>query len=377
MSISTLWLSDFRCFEEACVEPDPGGLTVLRGMNGSGKTSVLEAIAWLATGRSFRGAARETLVRTGSDRAIVRAEATRSGVQDLIEAEIPLSRAGRVLVNRQPVRRRSEMAEVLQVSVFSPADRRLVEGGPSERRGYLDEVLEERHPRLEALVGEVEQILRQRTALLRQAGGRSDQGVLSTLDVWDDRLGLCGTELSSQREALALELQPFVARAYERLAGHYQSVELRYRRSWAGDLHDALAASREEDLRRQVTTLGPHRDELDVRLASRSTRTHASQGEQRCMALAMRLASHDLRRAEACEPPVLLLDDVFSELDHLRAAALVELLPKGQVLLTTAVDPPPVVGEHQVVEVCDGSFGPLSLFAGGTSRRPDETTPRR
>lgn len=368
MSISSLWLRDFRCFTEARVEPDPIGLTVLRGINGSGKTSVLEAIGWLATGRSFRGATREMLIREGCDRAIVRAESTVRGRGALIETEIPFVRATRVFVNRQPVRRRSEMVDVLQVSVFSPADRRLVEGGPSERREYLDEVLEERHPRLEALVGEVEQILRQRAALLRQSGGRSDEAVLSTLDVWDTRLASSGTELAVEREALAEELQPLVARAYARLSGGARSVDLSYRRSWTGELHEALSASRAEDLRRQVTTVGPHRDELEIRLGGRSTRTHASQGEQRCVALALRLATHDLRRAEASDPPVLLLDDVFSELDPYRSAALVELLPEGQVILTTAVDPPAVVGDHQVVEVSDGALVPLS----GHTRLPSQ-----
>lgn len=359
------------------MEPDPRGLTVLRGMNGSGKTSVLEAIGWLATGRSFRGAARETLVRAGSDRAVVRAESAVSGLPALIETEISLGRTSRVMVNRQPIRRRAEMVDVLQVTVFSPDDRRLVEGGPAERRGYLDEVLEERHPRLEALVAEVEQILRQRAALLRQSAGRWDGGVSSTLDVWDERLGNSGTELAREREALALELEPLVARSYERLAGRAQGVELTYHRSWTGELYDALVAARDQDLRRQMTTVGPHRDELEIRLGGRSTRTHASQGEQRCVALAMRLATHDLRRVDASEPPVLLLDDVFSELDPYRSAALIDLLPKGQVLLTTAVAPPSVVGEHQVVEVCDRALVPRPLFAAGPITRPDEPADRR
>ena len=338
------------------MEPDTAGLTVLRGLNGSGKTTVLEAIGWLATGSSIRGATRETLVRRGADRAILRAETTTAGRQALIEAEVPVARVGRVQVNRQGVRRRAEMASFLAVSVFSPADRRLVEGGPAERRGYLDEVLVEQHHRLEATVEEVDRVLRQRAALLRQSGGRMDQVLLSTLDVWDERLARSGAELARERESLAGELEPLASEAYAHVAGRSEGITLNYRRSWTGGLAEALAASREADVKRQVTSIGPHRDELEIELAGRPARTHASQGEQRCVALALRLATHELRRKDASEPPVLLLDDVFSELDPYRSAALVDRLPAGQVLLTTAVDPPPAVGAHQVVEVTAGAI---------------------
>ena len=211
-----------------------------------------------------------------------------------------------------------------------------------------------RHARLDALVTEVDRILRQRAAVLRQAGGRPDSAVVSTLDVWDARLGESGTTLAAEREALAAELTPPASGAYELLAGAAEPVTLRYRRSWEGDLTEALHSARHDDVRRQSTSVGPHRDDLELSIAARPTRTHASQGEQRCVALALRLATHDLRRHELVEPPVLLLDDVFSELDAYRAAALVELLPSGQVLLTTAVDPPPVVPAGRVVEVAGG-----------------------
>jgi DNA replication and repair protein RecF len=354
VAISTLWLADFRCFADAEFRPDPEGLTVLRGANGAGKTSVLEAVGWLATQRSLRGAAREVLVRTGADGAVVRAESTMGERAVLLEAAIPAAGPARLQVNRQPVRRRSELAEALNVTVFAPDDLDLVQGGPAGRREYLDDVLVARHARLDALVTEVDRILRQRAAVLRQAGGRPDDTVTATLDVWDDRLAASGTALAVEREALAAELGPPASAAYERLAGESEPVTLRYRRSWDGDLADALLAARRDDIRRQVTSVGPHRDDLEVSIGTRPTRTHASQGEQRCAALAMRLATHALRRLELPEAPVLLLDDVFSELDASRAAALVELLPPGQVLLTTAVDPPAVVHADRVVEVAGG-----------------------
>jgi DNA replication and repair protein RecF len=186
---------------------------------------------------------------------------------------------------------------------------------------------------------------------------------VATLDVWDDRLATAGSELAEARQALVLELAPLVSEAYGHLAGSPQPVTLSYRRSWEGDLSEALTEKRAEDLRRQVTSVGPHRDELDISVGPGPARTHASQGEQRCVALALRLATHELRRRGAAEAPVLLLDDVFSELDARRSASLVDQLPAGQVLLTTAVDPPPAVTPDRVVEVAAGRLS----NAGGRS----------
>jgi DNA replication and repair protein RecF len=361
MAITTLWLTDFRCFSEAVVEPDPEGLTVLRGPNGSGKTSVLEAVGWLATQRSLRGAPRDVLVRAGASRAILRAETVTAGRRVLVEAELPATGTARAQVNRQPVRHRGDLAEAVRVTVFSPDDLHLVQDGPAGRRDYLDEVLVEQHPRFEVLTADVDRVLRQRASVLRQAGNRLDADIVATLDVWDDRLATSGSELADARHALVDELAPLVSQAYERLAGSTEPVRLSYRRSWEGDLAEALAGRRTEDLRRQVTSVGPHRDELEISVGPGPARTHASQGEQRCVALALRLATHELRRRHAPEPPVLLLDDVFSELDARRSACLVDQLPAGQVLLTTAVDPPPSVTADRVVEVIEGR---LSSVAG-------------
>jgi DNA replication and repair protein RecF len=205
-------------------------------------------------------------------------------------------------------------------------------------------------------VEETERVLRQRGALLRQAGGRLSAEVTSTLEVWDARLAASGAALASAREALVEELDPLVRAACTDLAGTAEEagVRLRYRRSWDGELAEALERARGEDLRRQVTTVGPHRDDLELSLSGRPARTQASQGEQRTVALGLRLAAHHLAATGRPEPPVLLLDDVFSELDHARAAALVAQLPRGQVLLTTAVDPPDVVSVDRIVEVAGG-----------------------
>ncbi len=354
MAVTALWLTDFRCFTEAVFEPDPAGLTVLRGPNGSGKTSILEAVGWLVTMRSFRGAPREALVRTGADRAILRAEVDAAGRRVQLEAEIPLTGPVRAQLNRQVVRRRADLAEAVRMTVFSPDDLQLVQGGPSARRDFLDEALVNRHPRNEALVTDLDRVLRQRTALLRQAGGRLTPEVEATLDVWDSRLVRTGEQLAEAREELVTSLAPLVNEAYERLAGVSEPVGLGYRRSWEGDLAGAVVRARPDDLRRQVTGVGPHRDELEITIGPRPSRTHASQGEQRSLALGLRLAAHGLACQAAPEPPVLLLDDVFSELDPARSEALVELLPPGQVLLTTATAPPPAVSPDRVVEVASG-----------------------
>jgi DNA replication and repair protein RecF len=356
MAITTLWMTDFRCFTEACVEPDPHGLTVFRGPNGAGKTSVLEAVGWLATQKSLRGAPRDVLVRAGATRAILRAETMAGDRRVLVEAELPVTGTARTQVNRQAVRRRADLAEAVRVTVFSPEDLDLVQEGPAGRRDYLDDVLVDRHPRYELLTSEVDRVLRQRASVLRQAGNRLDADIVATLDVWDDRLATSGAELADARHALVLELAPLVSAAYAQLAGTAESVTLSYRRSWEGDLAAALAARRPDDLRRQITSVGPHRDELEICVGPGPARTHASQGEQRCVALALRLATHELRRRTTTEPPVLLLDDVFSELDPRRSACLVEQLPAGQVLLTTAVDPPPAVTPDRVVRVAEGTL---------------------
>jgi len=354
--VTTLELVDFRCFTGIRFEPDPTGLTVLRGANGAGKTSVLEAVGWLATQRSFRGAPREALVRTGQERAFVRAEIDQAGRRVQIEAEVPGAGPARTLVNRQVVRRRSQLADGLRVTVFAPDDLQLIQGGPMGRRDLLDEILVTGAARHDALVADVDRCLRQRAALLRQAGGRLGPDEEATLAVWDERLAAAGTGLAEARAALVAALEPLVDAATRRLAGDDTPVHLVYRRSWTGDLAEALAATRRDDLRRQTTGLGPHRDDVDIVIGTRPSRTHASQGEQRSVALALRLAAHRLAAETHVEPPVLLLDDVFSELDATRAEALVGQLPPGQVLLTTAADPPAVITPNRVVVVAHGQL---------------------
>lgn len=357
MRLDRLWLSDFRSYEAAEFVPHPEGLTVVAGRNGEGKTNLLEAVGYLATLRSFRGVPGEALIRHGAERAVVRAQVDRGGRGVLIEAELVASGRDRVQVNRQALRRARDLLGSFQVTVFSPDDLALVKGGPAERRDYLDELLVALHPRHDATQTELDRVTRQRNALLKSVAGvrQPPEDVVTTLDVWDRKLAVAGEALAAAREGLTRALEPFADACYAELASpSADRVGLVYRRSWSGPLAEALFEARADDLRRGLTTVGPHRDELDLVIDGMPARTHASQGEQRSLALALRLAGHRVVTDRLETAPVLLLDDVFSELDDHRSAALLRALPTGQALLTTAGSLPPGVRPEAIWHVEDG-----------------------
>ncbi len=380
MWLRHLWLTDFRNYETADVALPPG-LTVVRGANGEGKTNLLEAAGYLATLASFRGVATEALVREGCHHAVVRGEAERSGRELLIETEVAASGRGRAAVNKQRLRRAGDLLDALRVSVFAPDDLELVKGGPAARRRYLDDTLVAVHPRHDAVRRDLERILRQRTALLRQSasfgsgGRRLSPEVATTLDVWDAKLVATGEAVADSRADLVARLEPALAKAYADIASerpscvpeHSGAITVAYDAPWrAQGLAAALAASRDEELRRGVCLVGPHRDDLFLGINAMPARTHASQGEQRSLALALRLASHRLVAEAVGDVPVLLLDDVFSELDPDRTDALLHHLPPGQALLSTAGPIPAGAEPEQIVSV---SAGRLSLATGGVGRR--------
>jgi DNA replication and repair protein RecF len=354
VQVRTLWLTDFRNYSSARLDLSPG-LTALVGANGEGKTNLLEALGWLATLGSFRSAPTEALVRRGSPFAVVRALAERDGRELLLEAQIQPNGRNRVQVNRQPLRRARDLLGSLRVSVFTPDDLAIVKDGPAERRRLLDDALVSLHPRHDAARSAVDKVLRQRNALLRQAGGRLDESAAFTLDVWDAKLAEVGTALAEARTELVGALAPWVADAYGRLTESERGrgpVVVSYLPSWAPlSLADALVRSRADDVRRGVSSVGPQRDELTVELAGLPARTHASQGEQRSIAFALRIAAHQLVTATTGAPPVLLLDDVFSELDPGRADALFANLPPGQTVLTSAGGLPPGAVPARVLRV--------------------------
>lgn len=366
MRLSRLWLADFRCYKSIEIAPAPG-LTAILGDNGQGKTSLLEAVGWLATGRSFRGVLDAALVRDGGERAIVRGEVVRSGHVRLIEAEIPRRGRNRVQVNRQPVSGAKALEESLRVTAFSPDDLGLVKGGPGGRRTYLDDLATAISAGAASALSEYERVVRQRTALLR--GGVRGEDDRTTLAVWDEQLVRKGAEVVRARLGLLGRLEGPLGKAYGDVAGGSAGegeIATAYEASWAegpleiGDdveqrLEAGLGRERRREIDRGVTLVGPHRDEWRLEIGGLDSRTHASQGEQRSLALALRLAGHDVVRDALGEPPVLLLDDVFSELDPGRARALVAHLPDAQALVTTAASVPAGLPLDLQLRVAGGS----------------------
>lgn len=356
MIVERLELVDFRNYGSASFELT-GGVTVVVGDNGQGKTNFAEALAYLATLGSFRGAPPDALVRVGALAAVVRAEIRDDdGRASLIEAELVPAGRNRIQVNRQRLGRARDLLGVVRVTVFSPDDLSLVKGGPAERRRFLDDTLVALAIKYDAGRLELDRIVRQRNTLLRQAGGRLDESARITLDVWDAKLSEAGERFGHARATLVARVAPHVLAAYERLAGRPTAVELRYEPEWRRvGLAAALAAARDLDVRRGVSTVGPHRDEMVLSINGLASRTHASQGEQRTLALALRLGAHRLVAERTGSTPVLVLDDVLSELDTGRASALLGHLPTGQVVITTAGTVPPAARPERIVRIAAGA----------------------
>jgi DNA replication and repair protein RecF len=358
--LAGLWLTDFRCYEEATLRFPPG-VTVICGANAQGKTSLLEAVGWAATGKSFRGVPDSALVRAGHDTAILRAEVVDDARVQLLEAEIRASGRNRVQLNRNSVQRSRDLLGLMRVTVFAPDDLQLVKGGPSGRRDYLDDLLVALSPRYEAARSDYERVLKQRNALLR--GGLRGEDAIGTLDVFDLQLAGAGAELARGRIRMLERLVPAVADAYAELAGHRTPITTTYEAEWATagldadldqQLLDAFVGHRRSEVDRGVTLVGPHRDEWRLLVGGMESRTHASQGEQRTLALALRLGGHRLCGELTGSSPVLLLDDVFSELDDRRAVALVEHLDSGQTLVTTAGAVPRGISADRLLRVDAG-----------------------
>ena len=373
MRLGRLWLTDFRGHQASEVEVGPG-ITVFAGGNAQGKTTVLEAVGWLARMSSFRGAPDSALVRVGCERAIVRAEivpANRgpSVRPDLIEAEIAAAGRNRVMLNRKPLPRARDLLGSLRVTVFAPDDLRLVKAGPAERRAELDDLLLALSPRYDAVQSDYERVLKHRNAWLRTWSRADDP---ATLDVWDEQLVRAGSELVRGRLKLLDRLAAPLGKAYGDVAGAAADVAGAYEAAWAGEvpldenrvddvaplLADAVARSRTADLERRLTLVGPHRDDWRLSIDGLDARRFASQGEQRSLALAVRLAGHVVISDVVGEPPVLLLDDVFSELDEARANNLVAHMPIAQALVTTAGTLPPGLPAERVVWVAGGRLEP-------------------
>lgn len=352
MIISRLELVDFRNYTEATFALQPGTTAVV-GANGQGKTNLAEAMAYLATLDSFRGAPVDALIRVGAESAVIRATAVHDdGREVLIELELSRNGRNRAMVNRQKLGRARDLLGAIRVTVFSPDDLSIVKEGPAERRRFVDDVLVCLAVKYDALRLELDRILRQRNMLLKQLGGRLTDEAATTLDVWDAKLAAVGEQFGQARGTLVERLGPLVAEAYEQLAERPTCIEVCYAPVWrTRGLAAVLAEARTDDVRRGVSTVGPHRDDVELSIDTMPARTHASQGEQRTLALALRLAAHRLVGEKADTAPVLVLDDVLSELDPARSAALLRHLPPGQVVLTTAAALPEAAHPDAILRI--------------------------
>jgi DNA replication and repair protein RecF len=366
MYVRQLQVTDFRSWEHAELDLQPG-VAVLIGANGQGKTNLLEALGYLSTLGSHRVATDAALVRHGAQRAIVRTAVVHAGRELTVELEISPGRANRARINRSLVSRPREVLGVLRSVLFAPEDLALVRGDPGERRRFLDDLLVLRAPRLAGVRSDYDKVLRQRVALLKSAGATRRPGAgtgdLRTLDVWDGHLARHGAELLGARLDLVAELAPHVTAAYRAVAPEAPDVQLDYRSSLGAALPDEvreggkadidaleaamlaeLARVRLTEVERGVCLVGPHRDDLELGLSGMPAKGYASHGESWSFALALRLGSYQLLRCGGAEP-VLLLDDVFAELDTQRRTRLAEVAQAAEQVVVTAAVPADVPAE--------------------------------
>jgi DNA replication and repair protein RecF len=356
MRLERLEVVDFRNHDRAAVEL-PAGVSALVGPNGVGKTNLLEAVGYLATLGSHRVGQDAALIRAGSSSAVIRAAVQRAGRRLLVDVELRPGSGVRGRVNGAPVPRARDLLGVVRATVFAPEDLGLVRGDPEERRRFLDTLATQRLPRYHGSRQDYDRVLRQRNTLLRSAAGRLPASALATLEVWDEKLASAGAEIWSERLRLVAALTPRVELAYQRLAGRDDVVDVAYVSSVAGNagldpdpaklaqaLRERLVADRTREVERGITLSGPHRDDLALALRGLPARTHASHGEAWSLALALRLGSHRLL-AEEGEEPVLLMDDVFAELDRQRRDRVAEAALAAEQTIVTAAIPEELPGE--------------------------------
>jgi len=367
--VDHLQLADFRSYGGADVALGAGVSTFV-GANGQGKTNLVEAVEYLSTLSSHRVSSDLPLVRSGAERAVVRAR-VQAGRDDprslLLEVEITPGKANRARLNRSPLRRAREIVGVLRTVVFAPEDLAVVKGDPAERRRFLDDLLVARWPRLAGVRSDYDRVLRQRNTLLKSLSGRFRATVVAeaaaTLEVWDSHLAAAGGELLEARLATLADLRAHVAKAYADIAPAHHEATAEYasalplaehaqRSELAALLAQAMAERRGDEIQRGVSLVGPHRDDITLSLGTLPARGYASHGESWSLALALRLGSFSLLRADGVEP-VLVLDDVFAELDTSRRERLAAAVQSAeQVLVTAAVEadvPAPLQGRRFTV----------------------------
>ncbi len=353
MFVDHLQLGDFRSYPQVDVALG-SGVTTFVGANGQGKTNLVEAVEYLSTLSSHRVASEVPLVRFGAERAVVRAR-VQAGLDDprqlQLEVEITPGKANRAKLNRSPLRRARELVGVLRTVVFSPEDLAIVKGDPSERRRFLDELVVARWPRFTGVRADYDRVLRQRSTLLKSLSGRSRGGpppaeAASTLDVWDTHLAAAGGELLAARLRTLTELAPHVSAAYADIAPTNSEVTATYKSGLEltaemsrDELTEAMITGlqerRTDEIQRGVCLVGPHRDDVLLMMGPMPAKGYASHGESWSLALALRLGSFQLLRDDAVEP-VLVLDDVFAELDSTRRERLASSVVSAEQILVTA-----------------------------------------
>ncbi|MDG3014583.1 DNA replication/repair protein RecF [Speluncibacter jeojiensis] len=373
MFVRRLALRDFRSWPQIDIDLAPGPAVFL-GSNGRGKTNLLEALYYLSTLSSHRVASDQPLIRLGAASTKITAVAVNAGRELTVDVELIAGKPNRANINQSPVRRPREILGIVRSVLFAPEDLSLVRGDPGDRRRYLDDLLSSRIPRMAAVRADYDRVLRQRAALLKSAGGsmrreHSADGMsaLATLDVWDGQLAQFGAQLLAARIDLLADLAPYVTESYRSIAPESQPVSIFYRSSLGDALpieysdplqHNdhadtellealllrELAQVRPKEIARGVCLLGPHRDDVELRLGTHPAKGYASHGESWSYALALRLAGYRLLRADGTEP-ILMLDDVFAELDRRRRTALAAVAAEAEQVLITAAVPEDVPAE--------------------------------
>lgn len=355
MGLHELRLRNFRLFKELSFQPDTEAITVLLSPNGTGKTTVLEAVYALATASSFRTGSASDLIRSGESASEVHGVLFQR--ERRVQVDLTLTRGTRnttkrMLVNGQRPKSRADVADALPLTIFTPEGVDVVRQGPENRREFLTNLLTDVDLTTGDVIERFTRILSQRNALLRQLqGDRPTTLQQGELDVWTSDFCGVSEELVALRKKLLDDVAPLVANYYHELAEDDSIVGVSYEQSWSGDLERALRESFDDDRFRGHTTIGPQRDDVALTLDGRDTRRQASQGEQRSLALAIRLAGHELVQSRRSVDPLLLLDDVFSELDPHRSDRLLNLLPTGQTLVTTASPLPAGMSPAAVIDL--------------------------
>lgn len=375
MFVRHLTVGDFRSYPSAELPLEPG-VTTFVGLNGQGKTNLVEAIGYLASLSSHRVASDAPLVRFGAAQAVIRGAVVREGRESMVELEINPGRANRARLNKSPLTRTRDVLGQVRTVLFAPEDLALVKGDPSERRRFLDDLLVARQPRWAGARGDYDRILKQRNALLKSAApvlrGRGKQrrpvegldtasereSALHTLDVWNAQLAQVAAPLLYARLRLLRDLGPLLGKAYDEVSAGQSDARVSYRSSLReamaariaegevpeleelhAELLESFAEVRAQEIERGVTLVGPHRDDVVLTLGELPAKGYASHGESWSFALGLKLAAYHLLRHDLGDDPVLILDDVFAELDAGRRERLAAMVADcEQVLITAAVE---------------------------------------